>query len=81
MFQYFKKFGDKPCCFTDLKVFVDLLPPSQYTKVRNIKKCWQELQWLFALWSLYLKIPVDHIKRLETSNFYFLFEIQELFVM
>uniref|UniRef100_A0A803W9X3 N-alpha-acetyltransferase 25, NatB auxiliary subunit n=1 Tax=Ficedula albicollis TaxID=59894 RepID=A0A803W9X3_FICAL len=32
MFQYFKKFGDKPCCFTDLKVFVDLLPPSQYTK-------------------------------------------------
>uniref|UniRef100_A0A8C3C8W3 N-alpha-acetyltransferase 25, NatB auxiliary subunit n=1 Tax=Cairina moschata TaxID=8855 RepID=A0A8C3C8W3_CAIMO len=32
MFQYFKKFGDKPCCFTDLKVFVDLLPSSQYTK-------------------------------------------------
>lgn len=35
MFQYFKKFGDKPCCFTDLKVFVDLLPSSQYTKVRE----------------------------------------------
>ncbi|XP_074868578.1 N-alpha-acetyltransferase 25, NatB auxiliary subunit isoform X2 [Carettochelys insculpta] len=32
MFQYFKKFGDKPCCFTDLKVFVDLLPSSQRTK-------------------------------------------------
>ncbi|XP_025916138.1 N-alpha-acetyltransferase 25, NatB auxiliary subunit isoform X3 [Apteryx rowi] len=32
MFQYFRKFGDKPCCFTDLKVFVDLLPASQYTK-------------------------------------------------
>ncbi|OXB84893.1 UNVERIFIED_CONTAM: hypothetical protein H355_016015 [Colinus virginianus] len=32
MFQYFIKFGDKPCCFTDLKVFVDLLPSSQYTK-------------------------------------------------
>ncbi|NXK91576.1 NAA25 acetyltransferase, partial [Formicarius rufipectus] len=32
MFQYFKKFGDKPCCFTDLKVFVDLLPSSQYPK-------------------------------------------------
>ncbi|KAJ7420150.1 N-alpha-acetyltransferase 25, NatB auxiliary subunit [Willisornis vidua] len=32
MFQYFKKFGDKPCCFTDLKVFVDLLPSSQYSK-------------------------------------------------
>uniref|UniRef100_A0A8C0HG27 N-alpha-acetyltransferase 25, NatB auxiliary subunit n=1 Tax=Chelonoidis abingdonii TaxID=106734 RepID=A0A8C0HG27_CHEAB len=32
MFQYFKKFGDKPCCFTDLKVFVDLLPSSQCTK-------------------------------------------------
>nr|XP_048677565.1 N-alpha-acetyltransferase 25, NatB auxiliary subunit isoform X2 [Caretta caretta] len=32
MFQYFKKFGDKPCCFTDLKVFVDLLPSTQCTK-------------------------------------------------
>uniref|UniRef100_A0A7M4F8B1 N-alpha-acetyltransferase 25, NatB auxiliary subunit n=1 Tax=Crocodylus porosus TaxID=8502 RepID=A0A7M4F8B1_CROPO len=35
MFQYFKKFGDKPCCLTDLKVFVDLLPSSQYTKFIN----------------------------------------------
>ncbi|XP_062999880.1 N-alpha-acetyltransferase 25, NatB auxiliary subunit isoform X2 [Elgaria multicarinata webbii] len=35
MFQYFKRFGDKPCCFTDLKVFVDLLPSSQYTKFIN----------------------------------------------
>ncbi|XP_032085184.1 N-alpha-acetyltransferase 25, NatB auxiliary subunit isoform X1 [Thamnophis elegans] len=35
MFQYFKMFGDKPCCFTDLKVFVDLLPPTQYTKFIN----------------------------------------------
>lgn len=35
MFQYFKKFGDKPCCFTDLKVFVDLLPSSQYATVRK----------------------------------------------
>ena len=34
MFQYFKKFGDKPCCFTDLKVFVDLLPAAQCTQVR-----------------------------------------------
>uniref|UniRef100_A0A4W4FDS0 N-alpha-acetyltransferase 25, NatB auxiliary subunit n=1 Tax=Electrophorus electricus TaxID=8005 RepID=A0A4W4FDS0_ELEEL len=25
MFQYFVKFGDKPCCFTDLKVFLHLL--------------------------------------------------------
>ncbi|ERE76484.1 N-alpha-acetyltransferase 25, NatB auxiliary subunit [Cricetulus griseus] len=33
MFQYFKKFGDKPCCFTDLKVFVDLLPAAQCTQV------------------------------------------------
>uniref|UniRef100_A0A8C3SW56 N-alpha-acetyltransferase 25, NatB auxiliary subunit n=1 Tax=Chelydra serpentina TaxID=8475 RepID=A0A8C3SW56_CHESE len=32
MFQYFKKFGDKPCCFTDLKIFVDLLPSTQCTK-------------------------------------------------
>lgn len=36
MFQYFKKFGDKPCCFTDLKVFVDLLPATQCTKVSRV---------------------------------------------
>ncbi|KAM4827335.1 N-alpha-acetyltransferase 25, NatB auxiliary subunit isoform 3-T3 [Thomomys bottae] len=35
MFQYFKMFGDKPCCFTDLKVFVDLLPATQCTKFIN----------------------------------------------
>ncbi|KAJ7309828.1 hypothetical protein JRQ81_007899 [Phrynocephalus forsythii] len=35
MFQYFKRFGDKPCCFTDLKVFVELLPSTQYTKFLN----------------------------------------------
>ncbi|XP_061459382.1 N-alpha-acetyltransferase 25, NatB auxiliary subunit isoform X2 [Rhineura floridana] len=35
MFQYFKRFGDKPCCFTDLKVFIDLLPSTQYTKFIN----------------------------------------------
>lgn len=37
MFQYFKKFGDKPCCFTDLKVFVDLLPATQCTKVGTVQ--------------------------------------------
>ncbi|MEE6503871.1 hypothetical protein FKM82_004997 [Ascaphus truei] len=35
MFQYFVKFGDKPCCFTDLKVFSDLLFPSQHTNFIN----------------------------------------------
>ncbi|XP_042297316.1 N-alpha-acetyltransferase 25, NatB auxiliary subunit isoform X2 [Sceloporus undulatus] len=35
MFQYFKRFGDKPCCFTDIKVFADLLPSTQYTKFIN----------------------------------------------
>uniref|UniRef100_A0ABM5F1U7 N-alpha-acetyltransferase 25, NatB auxiliary subunit isoform X1 n=1 Tax=Pogona vitticeps TaxID=103695 RepID=A0ABM5F1U7_9SAUR len=35
MFQYFKRFGDKPCCFTDLRVFIDLLPSTQYTKFIN----------------------------------------------
>lgn len=39
MFQYFKKFGDKPCCFTDLKVFVDLLPAAQCTQVRVPQSC------------------------------------------
>ncbi|KAM4710073.1 N-alpha-acetyltransferase 25, NatB auxiliary subunit [Discoglossus pictus] len=35
MSEYFIKFGDKPCCFTDLKVFVELLSPSQYTSFIN----------------------------------------------
>ncbi|XP_018425211.1 PREDICTED: N-alpha-acetyltransferase 25, NatB auxiliary subunit [Nanorana parkeri] len=35
MFQYFLKFGDKPCCFTDLKVFVDLLSPAQRSSLIN----------------------------------------------
>ncbi|KAM3937578.1 N-alpha-acetyltransferase 25, NatB auxiliary subunit [Leptodactylus fuscus] len=35
MFQYFLKFGDKPCCFTDLKVFVDLLSSSQHSSFIN----------------------------------------------
>lgn len=33
MFEYFIKFGDKPCCFTDLKVFVDILNPAQHSNV------------------------------------------------
>ncbi|XP_056392559.1 N-alpha-acetyltransferase 25, NatB auxiliary subunit isoform X2 [Hyla sarda] len=35
MFQYFLTFGDKPCCFTDLKVFVDLLSSSQHSSFIN----------------------------------------------
>ncbi|XP_053329156.1 N-alpha-acetyltransferase 25, NatB auxiliary subunit [Spea bombifrons] len=35
MFQYFVKFGDKPCCFTDLKIFIDLLPGSQHMSFIN----------------------------------------------
>ncbi|XP_073419656.1 N-alpha-acetyltransferase 25, NatB auxiliary subunit isoform X2 [Dendrobates tinctorius] len=31
MFEFFLKFGDKPCCFTDLKVFVDLLSSSHHS--------------------------------------------------
>uniref|UniRef100_A0A4W4FDK8 N-alpha-acetyltransferase 25, NatB auxiliary subunit n=1 Tax=Electrophorus electricus TaxID=8005 RepID=A0A4W4FDK8_ELEEL len=35
MFQYFVKFGDKPCCFTDLKVFLHLLSPDHYVQFVN----------------------------------------------
>ncbi|KAG9342546.1 hypothetical protein JZ751_015925 [Albula glossodonta] len=35
MFQYFVKFGDKPCCITDLKVFLDLLMPDQHVQFIN----------------------------------------------
>ncbi|XP_039627265.1 N-alpha-acetyltransferase 25, NatB auxiliary subunit [Polypterus senegalus] len=35
MFEYFVKFGDKPCCITDLRIFVDLLEPDQYVQFIN----------------------------------------------
>ncbi|XP_059395905.1 N-alpha-acetyltransferase 25, NatB auxiliary subunit-like isoform X2 [Carassius carassius] len=35
MFQFFVKFGDKPCCITDLKIFLDLLSPDQHVQFIN----------------------------------------------
>uniref|UniRef100_A0A6Q2Y3J2 N-alpha-acetyltransferase 25, NatB auxiliary subunit n=1 Tax=Esox lucius TaxID=8010 RepID=A0A6Q2Y3J2_ESOLU len=35
MVQFFGKFGDKPCCITDLKIYLHLLPPEQHTQFRN----------------------------------------------
>ncbi|KAK2870730.1 hypothetical protein Q8A67_023257 [Cirrhinus molitorella] len=35
MFQFFVKFGDKPCCITDLKIFLDLLAPDQHVQFIN----------------------------------------------
>ncbi|KAK2823304.1 hypothetical protein Q7C36_019904 [Tachysurus vachellii] len=35
MFQYFVKFGDKPCCITDLKIFLDLLVRDQRVQFIN----------------------------------------------
>uniref|UniRef100_A0A8C1M0N4 N-alpha-acetyltransferase 25, NatB auxiliary subunit n=1 Tax=Cyprinus carpio TaxID=7962 RepID=A0A8C1M0N4_CYPCA len=35
MFQFFVKFGDKPCCITDLKIFLDLLTPDQHVQFIN----------------------------------------------
>lgn len=35
MFQFFVKFGEKPCCITDLKIFLDLLSPEQHVQVRT----------------------------------------------
>ncbi|RXM91230.1 N-alpha-acetyltransferase 25, NatB auxiliary subunit [Acipenser ruthenus] len=35
MFQYFEKFGDKPCCISDLKIFLDLLAPDQHVQFIN----------------------------------------------
>lgn len=38
MFQYFVKFGDKPCCITDLKVFLDLIVRDQHVQVITISE-------------------------------------------
>ncbi|XP_028830383.1 N-alpha-acetyltransferase 25, NatB auxiliary subunit isoform X1 [Denticeps clupeoides] len=35
MSQFFVKFGSKPCCITDLKIFLDLLNPDQYVQFIN----------------------------------------------
>lgn len=38
MFQFFVKFGDKPSCITDLKIFLDLLAPDQHVQV-STRRC------------------------------------------
>uniref|UniRef100_A0A671PHV8 N-alpha-acetyltransferase 25, NatB auxiliary subunit n=1 Tax=Sinocyclocheilus anshuiensis TaxID=1608454 RepID=A0A671PHV8_9TELE len=35
MFQFFVKFGDKPCCITDLEIFLDLFTPDQHVQFIN----------------------------------------------
>uniref|UniRef100_A0A8C7F153 N-alpha-acetyltransferase 25, NatB auxiliary subunit n=1 Tax=Oncorhynchus kisutch TaxID=8019 RepID=A0A8C7F153_ONCKI len=35
MLQFFGKFGDKPSCITDLKIYLHLLPPEQHTQFKN----------------------------------------------
>ncbi|XP_043571489.1 N-alpha-acetyltransferase 25, NatB auxiliary subunit isoform X1 [Chiloscyllium plagiosum] len=35
MFQYFERFGDRPCCYSDLKIFVDLLSLDRHTQFIN----------------------------------------------
>nr|XP_055063489.1 N-alpha-acetyltransferase 25, NatB auxiliary subunit [Misgurnus anguillicaudatus] len=35
MFQFFVKFGDKPCCITDLKIFLNLLASDQHVQFIN----------------------------------------------
>uniref|UniRef100_A0AAQ5YX19 N-alpha-acetyltransferase 25, NatB auxiliary subunit n=1 Tax=Amphiprion ocellaris TaxID=80972 RepID=A0AAQ5YX19_AMPOC len=35
MVQFFGKFGDKPCCITDLKIYLHLLSPEQHVQFIN----------------------------------------------
>ncbi|XP_038129023.1 N-alpha-acetyltransferase 25, NatB auxiliary subunit [Cyprinodon tularosa] len=35
MVQFFRKFGDKPCCITDLKIYLHLLAPDQHVQFIN----------------------------------------------
>uniref|UniRef100_A0A8C7H3S3 N-alpha-acetyltransferase 25, NatB auxiliary subunit n=1 Tax=Oncorhynchus kisutch TaxID=8019 RepID=A0A8C7H3S3_ONCKI len=35
MVQFFGKFGDKPCCITDLKIYLHLLPPEQRSQFKK----------------------------------------------
>uniref|UniRef100_A0A4W3K631 N-alpha-acetyltransferase 25, NatB auxiliary subunit n=1 Tax=Callorhinchus milii TaxID=7868 RepID=A0A4W3K631_CALMI len=35
MFHYFERFGDRPCCYSDLRIFADLLSPERHTQFIN----------------------------------------------
>ncbi|KAM6986432.1 N-alpha-acetyltransferase 25, NatB auxiliary subunit [Aplochiton taeniatus] len=35
MVQYFERFGDKPCCITDLKIYLHLLAPDEHIQYIN----------------------------------------------
>lgn len=50
MVQFFGKFGEKPCCITDLKIYLHLLSPDQHVQVRQNSSSLVE----FTLW------PVKH---------------------
>ncbi|XP_038630065.1 N-alpha-acetyltransferase 25, NatB auxiliary subunit isoform X1 [Scyliorhinus canicula] len=52
MFQYFERFGDKPCCYSDLRIFVDLLSPERHTQVRPGD--WQSLHSLRLCYSEFI---------------------------
>lgn len=38
MVQFFAKFGDKPCCITDLKLYLHLLSHDQHVQVRRCSR-------------------------------------------
>lgn len=35
MVQFFGKFGEKPCCITDLILYLHLLAPEQHVQVKS----------------------------------------------
>ena len=34
--EYYELFGDKPCCFNDIRLYVDVLSQEQKERVRSI---------------------------------------------
>lgn len=57
MVQFFGKFGDKPCCITDLKIYLHLLSPDQHVQVRRShSSCVQQtlVKWRLGPWNAFL---------------------------
>ncbi|XDV54833.1 hypothetical protein PO909_023036 [Leuciscus waleckii] len=76
MFQFFVKFGDKPSCITDLKIFLDLLAPDQHVQVSARCALCSMFDSVFVLHVLLCRsrtkrsnhVPITHWKSKVRSN-------------
>lgn len=67
MIQFFGKFGEKPCCITDLKIYLHLLSPEQRIQVKQTySRCLvlSPIELRVGLWNPFLSPTFQLINRL-----------------